>query len=119
MAMATESEAVPATVAQIPTTSWDPYQYLENRTPTNACLQRIRKDLKTMLKDPLPGIFAVPDDTIVTIVHALIVGPFGTPYEGGFFHFIVNFPDNYPENPPKVKLMTTGAGTVRFNPNRK
>jgi ubiquitin-conjugating enzyme E2 Z len=47
----------------------------------------------------------------------LIVGPFETPYEGGFFYFIINCPDNYPHAPPKVKLMTTGGGTVRFNPN--
>ena len=51
------------------------------------------------------------------LVHALIIGPFDTPYEGGFFYFIINFPDDYPHQPPKAKLMTTGGGTVRFNPN--
>ena len=50
-------------------------------------------------------------------VHALITGPFSTPYEGGFFYFVFRFPTTYPFDPPKVKLMTTGNGTVRFNPN--
>ena len=52
-----------------------------------------------------------------TVVHALVTGPFETPYEGGFFYFLINCPDDYPNAPPKVKLLTTGGGTVRFNPN--
>jgi baculoviral IAP repeat-containing protein 6 len=31
--------------------------------------------------------------------------------------FDVYFPFEYPSVPPKVNLLTTGAGTVRFNPN--
>ena len=76
-----------------------------------------RKDLKILFNDPLPGIFAIPDEFNATIIHAIIVGPFGTPYEGGFFYFVLNFPDDYPHQPPKVKLMSTGGGSVRFNPN--
>ena len=33
------------------------------------------------------------------------------------FYFVLHCPDDYPHNPPKVRLMTTGGGTVRFNPN--
>ena len=119
---------------------WDPGE-LDGITPTRDCLKRIRRDVSSLLKDPLPGIYCVPDDTIVTKCHALIVGPFDTPYEGGFFYFILNFPENYPMEPPRVKLwvyfvplfgfrndgpappippfisMTTGGGSVRFNPN--
>ena len=47
----------------------------------------------------------------------LIIGPFDTPYEGGFFQFLLRFPPNYPFSPPRVKFLTTGDGTVRFNPN--
>ena len=38
-----------------------------------------------MAKDPLPLIFPMPDEDRVTVIHALVVGPFDTPYEGGFF----------------------------------
>lgn len=47
----------------------------------------------------------------------MISGPDDTPYSGGLFAFDIFFPHNYPQSPPKVKLMTTGGGTHRFNPN--
>lgn len=47
----------------------------------------------------------------------MIAGPEGTPYAGGLFEFDVFIPLNYPHSPPQVHLRTTGAGSVRFNPN--
>jgi len=47
----------------------------------------------------------------------MITGPVDTPYSRGCFVFDVYFPSNYPNVPPLVKLITTGNGTVRFNPN--
>jgi ubiquitin-conjugating enzyme E2 Z len=98
---------------------WDPLHpsNTTNRVPTIECRKRIRRDLKAMRDDPLPLIFPTQDEMIGTIIHALVVGPFDTPYEGGFFWFVLNCPDDYPNQPPKVKLMTTGGGSVRFNPN--
>ena len=85
--------------------------------PLKQCIQRIHKDLDDIRKNPLHGIFAAPDPNFVHICHAIIVGPEGTPYENGFFHFTLNFPDNYPFSPPTVTLQNTGGGKVRFNPN--
>lgn len=79
--------------------------------------KRIINDIRELYSDPVEGIFVAPDDDNITILHALIVGPEGTPYEGGFFYFLVTFSEKYPLVPPKVKLMTTGDGKVRFNPN--
>ncbi|CAM9951254.1 unnamed protein product, partial [Phaeothamnion confervicola] len=79
-------------------------------------LKRVRSDLRAVMSDPLPGIFVCPDESNVTVIYALVTGPFDTPYEGGFFLFLLQFAD-YPQQPPKVKLLTTGGGTVRFNPN--
>lgn len=59
----------------------------------------------------------MPDDDDVTLSHAIILGPKDTPYEGGIFYFLIRYPPNYPINNPAVLLMTTGNGTVRFNPN--
>ena len=53
----------------------------------------------------------------LTLVHALVAGPSETPYEGGFFYFVLGLPHDYPNAPPKVRMMTTGGGKVRFNPN--
>ena len=47
------------------------------------CLNRIRKDLKEFQNEPPPGIYVEHDDQNITQVHALIVGPKGTPYEKG------------------------------------
>jgi len=96
--------------------SWDP-RYLESVSPTSNCLRRIRCDLAELYRDPLPGIYCIPDEVMTNKCHALIVGPLDTPYAGGFFNFVITFPASYPTDPPKVKLLTTGGGTVRFNPN--
>lgn len=47
----------------------------------------------------------------------LITGPASTPYSNGCFEFDVYFPKNYPECPMHVNMITTGHGSVRFNPN--
>ncbi|KAA6382155.1 MAG: putative Ubiquitin-conjugating BIR-domain enzyme [Streblomastix strix] len=46
---------------------------------------------------------------------ALLVGPRNTPYEGGLFEFDILLLQQYPQAPPKI--ITTGGGAVRFNPN--
>ncbi|KAK3929801.1 Ubiquitin-conjugating enzyme E2 Z [Frankliniella fusca] len=58
-----------------------------------------------------------PDENDFLLVHALLTGSPATPYEKGFYYFLFGFPNNYPYSPPRVKLMTTGGGKVRFNPN--
>ncbi|CAL8107205.1 unnamed protein product [Calicophoron daubneyi] len=96
---------------------WDPEKNDVQKPVSNACILRITKDLRSICNDPAPGICVIPDDEDLTKAYALITGPFDTPYEGGFFLFFIQFPPEYPLRPPRVKLMTTGNGTVRFNPN--
>ncbi|KAK9397010.1 ubiquitin-conjugating enzyme E2 Z [Crotalus adamanteus] len=96
-----------------PTTSGD----WDGERPSSACLLRIKRDIMSIYKEPPPGMFVVPDPHDMTKIHALITGPFDTPYEGGFFLFLFRCPPDYPIHPPRVKLMTTGNNTVRFNPN--
>jgi len=81
------------------------------------CIFRIQRDITNMYKEPPPGLHIAADENDITKVHALVVGPCGTPYEGGFFYFLISFTPDYPIKPPKVRLMTTGGGRVRFNPN--
>jgi ubiquitin-conjugating enzyme E2 Z len=75
------------------------------------------KDVRDIMKNPLPGIFVELDEELTTVVHAVLTGPFDTPYEGGFFSFVLHMPDRYPHEPPKCRLQTTGSNTVRFGPN--
>ncbi|XP_065335565.1 ubiquitin-conjugating enzyme E2 Z-like [Cloeon dipterum] len=97
-------------------TSWDP-STLNNVSISQQCMIRVKRDIMAIYKDPPPGIFVVPDEKDMTMVHAVITGTDNTPYEGGLFYFVIRFPPNYPIEAPKVKFMTTAAGTVRFNPN--
>lgn len=97
---------------------WDPQKSEDwnQQAVERASLLRIKRDIMNIYSDPPPGMCVVPEEDI-TKVHALITGPFDTPYEGGFFHFMIRFPPDYPHKPPRVKLLTTGHNQVRFNPN--
>jgi ubiquitin-protein ligase len=84
-------------------------------------LMRLASEVSS-LQSSLPvefgsSLFARADETRLDILKVLIVGPAGSPYENGCFEFDVWLPPSYPEQPPKVQLMTTGQGQVRFNPN--
>ncbi|XP_020835859.1 ubiquitin-conjugating enzyme E2 Z-like isoform X2 [Phascolarctos cinereus] len=103
----------------IPPAIWDPTRSSDwdSERPGPQCLLRIKRDITALYKEPPPGMFVVSDPLDMTKIHALITGPLDTPYEGGFFLFLVRCPPDYPIRPPRVKLMTTGNNRVRFNPN--
>ncbi|MCO5548960.1 hypothetical protein L7F22_002424 [Adiantum nelumboides] len=63
------------------------------------------------------SIFLRMDEQRSDVLRALIIGPGGTPYENGVFLFDLLLEETYPDTPPKVQFLTTGGGTVRFNPN--
>ncbi|XP_070546542.1 ubiquitin-conjugating enzyme E2 Z-like [Ptychodera flava] len=84
--------------------------------PTRKQMPLLATDIMSIYNEPTPGMCVVPDKDDITKVHALITGPFDTPYEGGFSHFLIRFPPDYPIRPPRVKLIITGDGKVRFNP---
>lgn len=63
------------------------------------------------------SIFLRMDEQRPDVLRALIIGPQGTPYENGVFLFDLLLEESYPDTPPKVQFLTTGGGTVRFNPN--
>ncbi|KAJ8251685.1 hypothetical protein GJAV_G00224010 [Gymnothorax javanicus] len=106
-------------LSHIHSTFWDPTVSTDwdSEKPSQQCVLRIKRDIMSIYKEPPPGMFVVPDPHDMTKIHALITGPFDTPYEGGFFLFLFRCPPDYPIHPPRVKLITTGNNTVRFNPN--
>ncbi|KAH7950721.1 ubiquitin-conjugating enzyme E2 Z [Rhipicephalus sanguineus] len=89
----------------------------EAESPSLLCLLRTKRDLADLEVKPIPGVFVSPDEDHATKIHALMVGPSGTPYEGGFFHFLIDCGADYPMQPPSVRLMTTDAGRVQFSPH--
>ena len=81
-------------------------------------INRLVKDVKNIIKNPLidQGIYYIHDDIDMLKGYAMIVGPYETPYFGGFYFFEFNYPNDYPHSPPKVNYCTNG-NNIRFNPN--
>ena len=84
-------------------------------------LVRIAQELAD-LSNALPidhtnAIFFRVDKERVDLMKALVMGAAGTPYAHGAFEFDIYCNNNYPKEPPKMNLTTTGNGQVRFNPN--
>lgn len=63
------------------------------------------------------GVFMRVNEEKVNEIRFIIIGPAGTPYENGCFEFDMIIGCDYPNHPPHVQIMTTGGGSVRFNPN--
>ncbi|CAL1285098.1 unnamed protein product [Larinioides sclopetarius] len=115
----TSSTVLSATFGFSESIRWDPTMSVDwgKETPSPQCLMRIKRDMMSIYNEPPPGMFIVPDESDMTLIHALLTGSFDTPYEGGFFYLLIRCPPDYPIRPPRVKIMTTGEGKVRFNPN--
>ncbi|KAH6920187.1 hypothetical protein HPB50_017619 [Hyalomma asiaticum] len=91
--------------------------FFEHEEASPQCRLRVKRDIMELFSDPPPGVHIAPVEHSITVIHALVLGPADTPYEGGFFHFLVQCPPDYPMKPPHVRLMNTDAGRVSFNPN--
>lgn len=89
-----------------------------NQIITKETINRLLKDVKHIIKHPLNdnGIYYVHDDTDILKGYALIIGPTDTPYFGGYYFFLFEFPSDYPYSPPKVKFVSNN-NYIRFNPN--
>ena len=78
--------------------------------------RRLLKDLKKMEQESEggqnPGITATPDEDSLFRWKAVIFGPDDTEWEGGVFRLILEFSEDYPNRPPKVKFLTK-----MFHPN--
>ena len=80
---------------------------------------RVQRDLKEVFHltfESSPPIYVAVEDQITTIT-AMIIGPPSTPYHGSCLLFRLNAPQDYPNTPPHVKLLTCDNGRVRLNPN--
>eukprot|EP01039_Chlorochromonas_danica_P005789 gene5788-6374_t len=82
-----------------------------------ACRSWLRE--LSFIADNLPDevcLFVSDEHPNYLVVAMMIANP-DCPYYGGVFLFHVLVPSEYPRISPSVKLITTGDGSVRFNPN--
>ncbi|KAK6589222.1 ubiquitin-conjugating enzyme [Cryptosporidium xiaoi] len=68
--------------------------------------KRIQKETMNLANDPSPGIFAEPDKDNYRYFKIAMMGPEGTPYEGGSYKLELFLPEHYPMEPPKVRFLT-------------
>jgi len=100
--------------------------YIMSNKRTKRILNEIKElqDSYSILEQS--GIYFHFDESNVSIVYAMLVGPEDTPYEKGLYFFKFEYPASYPMQPPVAKYCTQGvlinpisksAYNVRFNPN--
>jgi len=73
---------------------------------SDAVVRLIGKELKSIAASPLEGISIFPNEKDLSEIHAVIVGPCDTPYEGGEFRVKLKIGTDFPQAPPKGFFLT-------------
>lgn len=77
-------------------------------------IRRIKRDIDIMKKEPPTNCSIEVDSSDMHNIKGIIMGPEGTPYEGGIFKIELKMPEDYPFKPPTCKFKTK-----LFHPNVK
>eukprot|EP01114_Cavostelium_apophysatum_P002504 TRINITY_DN12237_c0_g1_i1.p2 TRINITY_DN12237_c0_g1~~TRINITY_DN12237_c0_g1_i1.p2 ORF type:complete len:125 (-),score=6.00 TRINITY_DN12237_c0_g1_i1:132-506(-) len=77
---------------------------------------RLKRELKALMKEPVPNITALPKENNILEWYYIIQGQKGTPYENGVYLGKIVFPTEYPMKPPAIYMITPSG---RFQSNKK
>jgi ubiquitin-conjugating enzyme E2 J2 len=83
---------------------------------STVAVNRLRKELSKLKKDPPPGIIAEPKESDILTWFYALQGPSETPYHGGVYVGKLKFPPEYPMKPPSILMLTPSA---RFQVNTR
>jgi ubiquitin-protein ligase len=76
----------------------------ENISPL--VMKRIMKELRDLIKDPVDGILVRTCEDRISEIEADIMGPEGTPFEGGKFKMKLYLESDFPQAPPRGVFIT-------------
>ncbi|GAA5899906.1 ubiquitin-conjugating enzyme E2 [Sporobolomyces salmoneus] len=76
--------------------------------------KRLQKEHAAFQKNPPPLIWARPNEQNILEWHFIFRGPDDSPYAGGEYWGVVEFPKDYPFAPPGLKMNTPSG---RFTPS--
>ena len=69
--------------------------------------KRLMNEYKLVLKrESLDNFVALPEPDNILVWHYCIFGLKDCPYEGGFYHGKLVFPEQYPEKAPSIYMLT-------------
>lgn len=68
--------------------------------------KRIEKETQKLTTELPPGVSCKPTEDNYRYFKIQMMGPEGTPYEGGSYKLELFLPDGYPMQPPKVRFLT-------------
>ena len=77
---------------------------MENLSPE--VLRQIRKEIVDLVKEPLDGITVTFNEEDISNVQAKIIGPDGTPFQGGLFKMKLVLGKDFPASPPQGFFLT-------------
>nr|VDD56060.1 unnamed protein product [Brassica oleracea] len=74
--------------------------------------KRLMRDFESLRQDPPAGISGAPQDNNIMLWNAVIFGPEDSPWDGGTFKLSLQFSEEYPNKPPRVRFVSR-----MFHPN--
>ena len=67
--------------------------------------KRLLKEYRDIIKESIPNIHTKPNEDNILHWNYIIV-PNKEPYNGGYYHGILEFHNEYPMKPPSIKMYT-------------
>ncbi|XP_022666892.1 ubiquitin-conjugating enzyme E2 J2-like isoform X1 [Varroa jacobsoni] len=75
---------------------------------------RLKQDYLRLAKEPIPYVCTIPVPDNILEWHYVVIGTPDTPYQGGFYHGKLVFPQEFPFKPPSI-YMSTPNGRFKTN----